>query len=97
MLNNWIFKDGLAETKCTSFPYAYRAMYYSVKKGVESGRKFEDMTKQMVILAPTKDAHGDQRRYNYNAATEMAKSSGLLDSHGEINNREFKKNFPRNR
>ena len=90
-MNDWIFKDGLTEQKCTSFPYAYRAMFNTLKKGVEGGRKYEDMTKNMVILSPQKDVHGDYRRYSYAAATEMAKSSGLLTPDGQINSREFKR------
>jgi hypothetical protein len=98
MMNNitWIFKDGASEVKCTSFPYAYRTMFNALKKGVESGRKYNDMVKQMTIISPQKDVHGDLRRYNYTTATEMAKASGLLISTGEIDFNEFKKKyFPR--
>jgi hypothetical protein len=90
-MNTWIFKDGLAEQKHVSFPYAYRAMFNTLKKGVEGGRKYEDMIKQMSIISPMKDAHGDFRRYNYASATEMAKASGLVTAVGEINSREFRK------
>lgn len=90
-MNDWIFKDGLVETKCTSFPYAYRTMFNALKKGVESGRKYENMIKQMIIISPQKDVHGDNRRYTYALATEMAKSSGLLTPDGQINSREFKR------
>jgi hypothetical protein len=91
MNDNWIFKDGVAQVGCTSFPYAYRLMHQTIKKGVETGRKYNDMVKQMVIISPTKDQHGDPRRYNYTSATELAKSSGLLTPAGEINSREFKR------
>lgn len=92
-MNNseWLFKDGVSQTSCTSFPYAYRLMHNTIKKGVESGRKYEDMVKQMVIIAPTKDQHGDPRRYAYGAATDLAKSMGLLTVDGQINSREFKR------
>jgi hypothetical protein len=92
-MNNteWIFKDGASQTTWNSFPYAYRAMFQSLKSGVERGRKYNDMVKQMVIIAPTKDQHGDPRRYNYTSATDLAKSSGLLTPNGEINSREFGK------
>ena len=91
MMTEWIFKDGLTEQKCTSFPYAYRAMFNTLKNGVEKGRKYDDMIKQMVIISPQKDAHGDNRRYSYASATEMAKASGLLTPDGQINSREFKR------
>jgi hypothetical protein len=89
--NQWIFKDGSSQFTCDSFPYAYRTMFNTLKKGVESGRKYNDMVKQMVIIAPTKDQHGDLRRYNYADATELAKSSEVLTATGEINSRVFKR------
>ena len=89
--DSWIFKDGVASQGCMSFPYAFRMMFNAIKKGVETGRKYDDMVKQMVIIAPTKDQHGDPRRYNYTSATDLAKSSGLLNPNGEINSREFGK------
>ena len=91
MLNDWIFKDGATQTKCTSFPYAYRLMYNTVKQGVEKGRKYNDMVAQMVIISPQKDAHGDPRKYNYAAATQMATDSELLTADGQINSRAFGK------
>jgi len=92
-MNNakWIFKDGPSQITCDSFPYAYRLMFNTLKKGVETGRKYDEMVKQLVIIAPTKDQHGDLRRYNYNDATELAKENGLLTPTGEINSREFKR------
>lgn len=91
MMNEWIFKDGATQMKCTSFPYAYRAMFNAPKKGVESGRKYEDMIKQMSITSPQLDRHGDPRTYSYATATQMAKDSGLLTPDGQINSREFKR------
>lgn len=91
MQNEWIFKNGTTLTSCTSFPYAYRAMFTALKKGVEQGRKHEDMVRQMSIISPMKDTHGDKRVYSYYAATSMAQNSGLLDASGQINSREFKR------
>jgi hypothetical protein len=90
-ITKWTFKDGPSQFPYDTFPLAFRAMFNTVKTGVEKGRKFNEMTKQMVILAPTKDQHGDFRRYNYDAATELAKASELLTSDGEINGRVFKR------
>jgi len=87
--NTWIFKDGLSQTSWNSFPYAYRAMFQSLKRGVETGRKYNDMVKQMVIISPQKDQHGDPRRYNYTAATELAKASDLILPSGELNTKPF--------
>ena len=91
MMTEWIFKDGATQTKCTSFPYAYRLMFNTLKQGVEKGRKYEDMIKGMLIISPQKDNHGDPRTYNYASASEMAKCSGLLTPDGQINSREFKR------
>lgn len=92
-MNNitWIFKDGVSEFKYASFPIAFRAMFNLVKKGVESGRKYNDMVKQMIIISPQKDAHGDPRRYSYATATQLAKDMDVLTIDGEINSRAFKK------
>jgi len=91
-MNNdfWIFKDGASQFPCASFPYAYRQMYHTMKTGVEKGRKYADMVKQMVIISPQKDQHGEPRRYNYTSATELAKASDLLMTNGEINPKVFK-------
>ena len=91
----WIFKDGLSSVSCTSFPYAYRMMYNTLKKGVESGRKYEDMMQDLRIISPQKDQHGDFRRYTYLTATELAQSSELLTPTGEINSRVFNKKHMR--
>ena len=92
-MNNirWIFKDGASQVTCDSFPYAFRMMFNSVKKGVESGRKYNEMVKQMSILSPTNDQHGDPRKYSYAEATELAKASDLLTPDGQINSRVFSK------
>ena len=87
----WIFKDGVSQFTCESFPYAYRMMFNTLKKGVETGRKYNDMVKQMVIISPQNDQHGDPRRYNYEQATELARASELLDARGDINSRVFRR------
>lgn len=67
-------------------------MYNAVNKAIESGRRYDDIVKQMSIISPIKDVHGDKRIYSYATATEMAKTNGLLTPAGEINSREFKRN-----
>lgn len=92
-MNNatWIFKNGAAISEYTSFPYAYRTMWNAVRKGVEKGQRFEDITKPMSIISPIKDLHGDFKKYTYAQATTMATSQGLLTADGQINSREFKR------
>ena len=90
--NNWIFKDGVtSQGTYNTFPDAFKAMFNTMKRGVERGRKYNEMLKQLVIIAPTKDQHGDFRKYDYMAATELAKSSDLLTPEGIINSRVFKR------
>jgi len=87
----WLFKDGATAVECTSFPYAFRTMFNVVKKGVEKGRKFEDMVKGMSIVSPHRDRMGDTKKYTYAEATQMAQNTGLLTSDRQINSREFKR------
>ena len=92
-MNDWIFKDGTTQIVCTSFPFAYRIMFNTLKQGVEKGRKYEDMIRQMLIISPIKDNRGTgtPRTYTYASATEMATASGLLTAEGQINSKEFKR------
>lgn len=87
----WLFKDGSSVIECTSFPYAYRTMWNTLRKGVEKGRKRDDMIKQMSIISPIKDRNGDVKKYSYATATEMAQDQGLLTPDGQINSREFRR------
>lgn len=91
--NIWIFRDGVSITHCPSFPIAYRKMHETLRVGVEKGRKYEDMVRGFRIIAPpsVKDSYGEQRTYDYHAATSMATAQGLLNPMGEINSREFKR------
>ena len=92
MNNKWIFKNGLAvDQSFTSFPFAFRAMYHVVRRDLERGRTLADITKKMVIVSPSKDVHGDPRKYNYADASAMAKSTGLLTADGTINGKEFRR------
>jgi len=92
--NKWIFKDGASVTECDSFPFAYRIMYNTFHKGLEKNARIgADMVKQMLIVSPVKDNYGKKRTYSYAAATEMAKTSGLLTPEGQINSKEFKNRY----
>jgi hypothetical protein len=87
----WLFKDGSTVTECTSFPYAYRSMWNAMRKGVEKGRKADEVVKTMSIVSPIKDRNGDTKVYSYAAATAMAQAQGLLGVDGQINSREFRR------
>ena len=63
-------------------------MYAIAKKASETG-KFGEVTKGMTIISPQKDAHGDLRKYNYDAATQMATDMGILLD-GQIVSRNLK-------
>ena len=66
-------------------------MFNFLKKGIEQGRKHDDMVKGMVIISPQRDIHGNLRRYSWASATQLAKDMELLTSDGEINSRAMKK------
>lgn len=85
MAMTWTFNDGVQKHPCTSFPFAYRMLYNSLKKGVETGKKFEEMTKVFRILSPT------GKVYSYTDATSLATDQGLLTPEGTINSKEFKR------
>jgi hypothetical protein len=87
----WIFKDGTRTTEFESFPFAYRAMWNTLKRGVESKtRKYEDMVKGFSITSPLKDRDGHARVYSYATATVMATDLGVLTPDGQLNSREFR-------
>jgi hypothetical protein len=91
-MNNflWILKDGYTQQEFTSFPYAFRSMYNSVKSNLEKGKNLADLIKGIKIISPLKDVHGDPRTYSYFAAVDMAVGQGLLTMDGNINSKEFK-------
>ena len=94
MIAKWIFKDGSKSFDCTSFPYAFRTMLNTWKRGLEGKdlnkndvpkRTAPEMAKSFTIVAPT------GKVYSYYSAREMALNQGLLDNEGNLNGREFKK------
>lgn len=85
MAVTWTFCDGVQNHPCTSFPYAFRSLFNTMKKGVEKGRSFSEMEKEMFIVSPL------GRTYNYLRAKELAEQQGLLTPDGSINSREFKR------
>jgi len=87
----WILKDGNSKTEYTSFPFAFRTMYNTVRKGLEAGKTTSDITKSLKIIAPVKDVHGDFKVYNYTSAAKMATEQGLLSADGQLNSKEFKR------
>jgi len=90
MKNKWILRNRMSTQEFDSFPYAFRNMFAIVKKSAETG-KLEETIKSIRIISPQKDSYGDPRKYNYTAACEMAKASGLLSSDDQINSKEFKR------
>lgn len=87
----WKFKYGMTVTECTSFPFAFRTMWNTVRKELEKGQNQNDMIRKMSIVAPIKDRNGDPKTYSYTEAVSMAQSSGLLTPEGLINGKEFKR------
>jgi hypothetical protein len=85
---NWILQNGVQKVDCTSFPYAYRAMFNLVRKGIADKKPVD--TSKLSILGPA-NLRGDRRTYTYASATELATEQGLLTVDGQINSREFKR------
>ena len=85
MNTTWTFYDGIQKHPYAPFPYAFRSMFNSIKRGVESGKKYEDMIKIFKIYSPTGIS------YSHTKATDLATQQGLLTSDGLINSREFKR------
>ncbi len=86
---SWTFKNGSVKTDHESFPFAFRAMYATVKDGMAKGKRIGELTKEMLIVSPLK-VYGEARTYSYYEASKMATDQGLLTLDGQINNREFK-------
>jgi len=91
MNNIWIFRNGVQSIECTSFPFAYRSMWYALKKNAEAGKSNSEMIKHLSIISPVKDRYGQKKVYDYDQATTMATNQGLLGTDGQINSREFKR------
>ncbi len=89
----WIFNDGATKVEYPTFPLAFRAMFMTIKQGVEKGkRKYNDMVKQMTIVSPMNDRMtGKPKVYSYFAATQFARDLGVLTPDGQLNSREYKK------
>jgi hypothetical protein len=88
MRTKWILKNGPSTQEYDSFPLAYRVMFAITRKASETKTSAE-VIKKLSIVSPIKDAHGDPRRYSYEAATQLAQDSGLLDLNGDINKKAF--------
>ena len=92
MNSKWLFRNGATTIECTSFPYAFRVMHNTIRRGVEKdGKKREDLTKRMSIVSPIKNRMGDTKVYSYAEAMEMAKNNGLMSADGQLNSREFRR------
>lgn len=86
----WIFTDGSTVLPYDSFPFAYRAMYNTLKVGVEKGRKYADMVKSMTITGPVAPGIKAQTM-GYATATQKAKDAGIMTAEGQLNSREFRR------
>ena len=85
---NWILKNNGVTIPSASFPYAFRSMWNSVRKGIEDKKPVN--TKEITIVGPP-NLKGERTTYSYNDAVALAREQGLLNAQGEINSKEFKK------
>jgi hypothetical protein len=84
MENTWKFYDGIQTHTFTTFPYAFRAMFNQIKRGLEAGRSPALTAKKFKITSPVK------REYSLSQANELAIAQGLLNKDGTLNAKEFK-------
>ncbi|MHB9143614.1 MAG: hypothetical protein ACYC25_17265 [Paludibacter sp.] len=80
----WTFHDGIQRHEFTSFPYAFRAMYNTIKRGADQGKTQDSMTRAFKIISPFGE-------YTYVNASRLAREQGLLLPDGSLNTREFKR------
>lgn len=86
----WILKNGFTSTECTSFPYAFRIAYNSVRKALETNKNVKSVIDGILIIGPP-NIKGVNMKYTYATAIELAKSMGLVLPDGTINQKEFKR------
>jgi len=85
-MNNktWKFRNGVQLFDCSTFPYAFRMMYSTLKKAEGQGKSESEITKSFKILSPV------GTEYSFAKAMELASQQGLIDRDGNINSKEFK-------
>jgi hypothetical protein len=81
----WVFDDGLQTYPCVSFPFAFRQMFNSLKKGIDNGRDPSKMKNVFSIVSPM------GKLYSYSNASDLATQQGLLQPDGSLNSKEFKR------
>ena len=86
----WNFKNGSMISQWDSFPFAYRAMYNEIRRGIEKGIPLSNMTNAMSITGPISPGIKPSR-YTYHAATQKANDAGIVNTEGIINSKEFKR------
>jgi len=89
MNSKWILNINGQVIDCTSFPYAFRSAFNTLRKQIEAGKSTAELIKSISIIGPA-NAKGERTKYSYVSATEMATSMGLLTPDGQINSKEFK-------
>jgi hypothetical protein len=89
MRDNWLIKNGFQTIPCTTFPFAFRAMYNLVRVGVQGKKSYLDLTKSLFVDGPP-SPDGTRTRYTYEDASRLATQQGLLTSDGQLRGKEFK-------
>jgi len=86
-MTNWILKLGTKKIDCDTFPFAFRTAFNAIEAGIKNKMPIDPKT---VSIQGPAGPRGDRTIYSYAAATELAKSQGLLND-GKINAKEFKR------
>lgn len=86
----WTLINGTIKTECSSFPFAFRTAHTAMRKATEAKQNPSFIAKQITILGPV-NARGERMKYSYTMASQLAIDTGLMNSNGDINSKEFKK------
>ena len=86
---NWIIVNGKSQVGHATFPLAYRQAYFLIENEKKAGRPVLPLMKTLKILGPP--IGGKPRAtYTWAAASDLARSNGLLTLNETLNGKEFK-------
>lgn len=86
----WTFRNGVSAYDCTSFPYAFRMAFNTVRKALDNGESINRLVKGIQIVGPP-NVKGDPLTYSYESAANLATAMGLLLPDGTLNQKEYKR------
>ena len=91
-MNNatWTLINGKGKSDYSTFPFAFRQAYFLIEAEKKAKRPALELMKILKILGPP-NLRNERTTYTWSAASDLARSNGLLTLDGQINNKEFKR------